>query len=82
METQQKALKQHYNLVEKKIKYFKLINLPATLMIGLVGYAKFASQPEILHPLLAHDSVVYGLLVIAIPWGTFCTYKLTKLKQF
>jgi hypothetical protein len=45
----------------------------------LVGYAKFISQPEILHPLLGETNLVNVVLAIAIPWATICTFKIIKL---
>jgi hypothetical protein len=78
MNIEKKQLEKHFNVVEKRIKHLKLINLPATLMIGLGGYAKFASQPETLHPLLGEPNLVNAVLAIAIPWATVCTFKLIK----
>lgn len=79
MDAHEKTILKRLNTIDKKIKRLQLLNLPATLVIGLSAYAKFSHNAVSLHPLFGEDNVVNGALAIAIPWSIVCVVKLTKL---
>jgi len=79
MNLEQKQAADRLKVIQKKTIYLGLYNAPAMLVIGLGMFAKFAPEPESLHPLLADVNLVENALTIAVPWALITAYKSVKL---
>lgn len=58
-----------------------LLNVPASLAIGLGLFARFTEQPESLHPLLGDAAFVNGLFLFGLPLSLFCAYRGFRLAK-
>lgn len=61
---------------------FKVITIQDTLpmiAIGLGLFGKFGENPESLHPMLANESLVNTMFLIAVPITLFNAYRFYKL---
>ncbi len=65
--------------IQKKIIFLIVLDLPASIMIGLGLYGKFAANGDAFHPLLNDASVVNALLTVGVVLMGFCAYKVLSL---
>jgi len=65
--------------IQKKITTIAIIDMPASVMIGLGLYGKFAANGDAFHPLLNDVVIVNSLLTSGGLIMSLCAYKLVSL---
>lgn len=65
--------------IDKKLLLMAVLDTPGMLMLALWVYARFGSNDEPLHPLLANPLVVNGLLYAGVAIVVFCALQIVRL---
>ena len=63
----------------KKVTTIAIIDMPASVMIGLGLYGKFAADGDAFHPLLNDAVIINSLLILGGVIMSFCACKLVLL---
>jgi len=65
--------------IKKKMTTVAIIDMPASVMLGLGLYGKFAANGNAFHPMLNNADVVNSLLILGGAIMSFCAFKFVSL---
>jgi hypothetical protein len=65
--------------LDRKIKFGGLIDFPGVVALGIGLYAKFGFDGDPVHPLLANETVVNGLIVTGVVIMVLAGVRLVRL---
>ena len=65
--------------IQKEILKYNLLDSVPMIMIGLALYAKFSGAEHLIFSFLENETVVNGMLILAIPVVIFCAVKIALL---